>query len=306
MKRIASLVALIWSLVVAQSRADLTFFTCSDTHYRGEVASNATKTATVDLMNALPGKPYPADLGGGTVGVPRGVIVPGDLIDHGQAPAKLVHQEWALWTADFGLHGEGRLKFPTYEGYGNHDYNEHFYVENEIKARNLARSNVVAIASNGYHYAWEWDGIHFIQLNLYPGTIRPKGAGGQSPRHALEFLRDELKKDVGTSGRAVIVSFHYQPTDTWWTDEEKQAFYDAIHDYNVILIIHGHQGRASIADWKGLTVLDNNDFFSTGFFIVHIDNGNHMRIVQRTRSDQWGLSLKKVFTNPKSDKQVKP
>jgi cytolysin (calcineurin-like family phosphatase) len=236
---------------------DLTFLTCSDTHYRQVAATNATQAAIIDMMNALPGKQYPASVGGGVVAVPRGVIVPGDLVDTGQGPANLVKQQWSLWVADFGLKGEGRLRFPVYEGYGNHELNGNLLIENCIKERNLARSNVVAIATNGFHYAWEWDGIHFVQLNLYPGNARPKG---QPPRYALDFLRDDLKKNVAGSRRPIVISHHYVPTDTWWSQEEKNAYFDAIKEYNVILIIVGDQFRASVIDWQGLTVLDNNHF----------------------------------------------
>jgi cytolysin (calcineurin-like family phosphatase) len=200
-----------------------------------------------------------------------------------------------LWVADFGLKGEGRLRFPIYEGYGNHDLNGNLLIENFIKERNLARSNVVAIATNGFHYAWEWDGVHFVQLNLYPGNTRPKG---QPPRYALDFLREELSKNVGSSRRPVVISHHYVPTDNWWTDEEKNAYYDAIKDYNVILIIVGHQFRASLIDWKGLRVLDNNDFRGTGAFVVHITD-KQMTIAQRTPADEWKLSRKIAIDFPR-------
>lgn len=289
------LLAALLAAMAQQARAELTFFTCSDTHYNEAVVSNTVQAGLVDLMNGLPGKEYPADLGGGAVAAPRGVIVPGDLIDDGQGPAAMIRQEWTLWNADFGLAGEGRLKFPVYEGYGNHDLNGRFYVEDEIKARNLKRADVVNIASNGYHYAWEWDGIHFIQLNLYPGTVRPAGVGGQPPRHALEFLKEDLAKHVGASGRPVIVSHHYMPTDGWWSDPEKAAYREALRPYNVILVIHGHQGSASITDWMGLTLLDNHHFARTGVFVVNI-RGDELRIAQRLPAGTWGLNFKKTFS----------
>lgn len=301
---------IVWFMLLPHAQAiDLTFFTCSDTHYLPEASSNTTRTAIVDIMNALPGRKYPDVIGGGIVAIPRGVIVPGDLVDHGQAPMALVRKEWAMWTADFGLNGEGRLKFPVYEGYGNHDLNSNFLVENEIKKRNLSRLNVVAISSNGFHYAWEWDGIHFIQLNLYPADERPKGVKGQPPRYALQFLKDELQKNVGTSRKPVVVSYHYQPTDTWWTEEEKEAFYEVMRHYNVILLIHGHQGRASIYDWKGVTVIDNNDFRGTGAFVVHIHKADPtddgiLTIAQCLPSGTWGnLTFKKKFDFPKRSAQ---
>lgn len=276
---------------------DLTFFTCSDTHYREFAASNATQTALITLMNSIPGKKYPDSIGGGVVAAPRGVLIPGDLIDGGQGPAKMVNQQWALWKADFGLKGEGKLRFPVYEGYGNHDLNGNFLIENFIKERTLQRSNVVAIAENGFHYAWEWDTVHFVEVNLYPGNRRPKGVGGQPPREALNFLRDELKQNVGDSRRPVVIVHHYMPTDNWWTEEEKNAYFDVIKDYNVILIVHGHQGSASVTDWKGLTVLDNHYFVRTGAFVVHVTD-KEMTIAQFSPAGEWKLTFKKDIEFP--------
>ena len=298
--------AIAFCLLLCAQALDLTFFTCSDTHYLQWASSNLNRTAIVDMMNALPGKKYPDAIGGGVVATPRGVIVPGDLIDHGQGPKALIKQEWAMWTTDFGLKGEGRLKFPVYEGYGNHDLNSNLLVENEIKARTLARSDVVAISSNGFHYAWEWDGIHFIQLNLYPADERPKGVKGQPPRYALQFLKDSLQKNVGGSRKPVVVVHHYMPTDGWWTEEEKKTYLDVIKEYNVILITHGHQGRASITEWNGFTVLNNHYFLTAGAFVVRISKDektedHHLMIVQSLPSGTWGpLTFKKKIEFPKA------
>ncbi len=68
---------------IAGAVTDITFFAASDTHY-GRVFGNAydsLRIVTVANLNALPGTLYPAALGGGPVAVPRGVVMPGDLID---------------------------------------------------------------------------------------------------------------------------------------------------------------------------------------------------------------------------------
>ncbi len=283
---------------------DLTFFTCSDTHYLQWASSNLNRTAIVDMMNALPGKKYPDAVGGGVVATPRGVIVPGDLIDGGQSPDSIVKPQWANWKADFGMTGtEGRLKFPVYEGYGNHDLGGR--VEKYIKERNLTRSNLVAVSENGFHYAWEWDGIHFVECNLFPGHTREKGKG-QPPLESLGFLRDELQKNVGDSRKPVVVVHHYMPTDGWWSDEEKRAYFDVIKDYNIILITHGHQSRASITECNGFTVLNNHYFLTAGAFAVRISKDeqtgeHHLTIAQCLPSGKWGpLTFKKKIAFPKT------
>src|SRR5689334_15258988 len=66
----------------AQAVTDITFFAVSDTHYgQSSATKDANRKAVVDILNTLPGKAYPTTVGGGPVGVPRAVLIPGDLID---------------------------------------------------------------------------------------------------------------------------------------------------------------------------------------------------------------------------------
>ena len=59
--------AIVPALIVtgAAQAADVTFFVCSDTHYRATAQENRTQTAGVELINTLPGAAYPDALGGG-------------------------------------------------------------------------------------------------------------------------------------------------------------------------------------------------------------------------------------------------
>ena len=104
------------------STSTLTFFVASDTHLdlcsgHDDYYNNAH---TVDLMNRLPGASYPPVLGGGDVQPPQGVIVSGDLVDQGFVQKVGLHQ-WVNYTHFYGVNGEGVLRYPTFEGFGNHD-----------------------------------------------------------------------------------------------------------------------------------------------------------------------------------------
>ena len=177
--------------------ADLTFFSLSDTHYtEGETNGRPI----VGVINTLPGTAYPASLGG-TVDTPRALIMQGDLINDGAVAAKYPAQ-WANYIADFGANGEGRCIFPVFEGIGNHDVNVNLYVFNKIKDRNIIRTNlnyISSVSSNGYHYSWDWDGIHFVNVNLFPGNIWPGEADtysqGHDPMYARDFLQEDLQKN---------------------------------------------------------------------------------------------------------------
>jgi cytolysin (calcineurin-like family phosphatase) len=278
----------------AATYGDITFFVVSDLHY-GYAGMQAANQATIDSMNALPGQSYPAEIGG-TVDAPRGVLAIGDLTDNGNDP-----NSWSQFVADWGLNGSARLEYPVYEGYGNHDWNT--IVRNGIKSRNPQRAGVTNISTNGYHYSWDWDQIHFVMCNLFAGDL-PDADG--SPDSSLSFLKSDLESKVGSSGRPVVVLQHYgwdisvRGSNIWWDDAQKAAMYDVVKDYNVIAFFHGHChcvesdtfhsfttfADGSVRQWNGGT---------GNFFAVHI-NGDQMTVVNRDTSG-WNQSWTKTI-NP--------
>jgi hypothetical protein len=101
------------AVLPAHSR-DITFLHASDTQPDNPNAQTLIVEAIIE-MNSLPGKTYPAALGG-TVGQPRGVIITGDLTQNA-TPA-----EWQVFIDDWGLSGtDGLIHYPMYECVGNHD-----------------------------------------------------------------------------------------------------------------------------------------------------------------------------------------
>lgn len=157
----------------------VTFFVTSDSHYEGvqKVEWNDRNRATILRMNELPGANWPEKLDGGAIGKPRGVLVLGDLIDDGD---KVVETdiEWRHFEDHFGLDGtDGQLQFPVVEGWGNHDgppakaIKQRLSVQAETHRRNAARLEqklIGRVSDNGLHYSWDWNGVHFVQTNLYP------------------------------------------------------------------------------------------------------------------------------------------
>ena len=95
-------------------------------------------------MNALPGTEYPQEIGGGKVGVPRGVLHNGDITNDAK------EKQWQMFVRDYGLTGkEGRLKYPVYETFGNHDGGPGLVVRKAIKERNRGRVGLTEISANG-------------------------------------------------------------------------------------------------------------------------------------------------------------
>lgn len=109
----------------------LTFFTTSDTHLgwdpkthkvcNSSYSSYDLNRAVVEELNHLPGSvEWPPSMGGGRVEEPAGVTLSGDIVDRG--PEAVDYTQWLNFTQLFGLTGaEGLLRYPVFEGYGNHD-----------------------------------------------------------------------------------------------------------------------------------------------------------------------------------------
>ena len=291
---------------------DVTFFVGSDCHY-GRENNAAINRRVIDEMNALPGTPLPASIGGGFVRTPRGVVLNGDLLDEGftkeTAPAN-----WAEFCRDYGLTGnDGRLCFPVYEGFGNHDGGPtKSFVRAGIKERNPKRVGLKSISANGLHYSWDWDHLHLANLNLFggSGSADVKGVNGpeHDPEQSLEFLTYDLAQNVGKSGRPVIAFQHFAwlgGMSDWWHPEAKERFYEVIKPYNIACLINGHSHGADFVPWHDLlTVHDGSTARGegdTGDFLVVRVTDKEVLIIQR-KLGGWGNVRRKPFATPARSK----
>ncbi len=279
---------------------DLTFVVASDLHYYGTNA-NTRIQAHIDRINTLPGTAYP-DSVGGAVGPVSGVILNGDLTDRGTVG------QWAFFADDWGLTGERRCKFPVYEGLGNHDYYSGDILVSNIVQRNESRPGVLNICSNGLHYSWEWSGIHFIQAHLVvEDDSQPRARG------ALAFIRDDLAKHVGDTGKPVIVNFHLSPViDRDWAFERQKPLLETLARYNVLGVFCGHSHGYIVKDGQrvpdpdyecrkfpgsSLDLYDDGSLRDCGarprwkdsgrFFVVRVTD-THMTVIMNTPQG-WGV-----------------
>lgn len=278
---------------------DITFFSYSDSHYgAGDERRLPPTKQTLQLrsINALPGTAYPIEIGG-VVDVPRAILMQGDLINDGAVSDKYPNQ-WKDYVADFGVNGEGRCKFPVFEGVGNHDVNLNMFVFNQVKERNVVRKKIGLIdyvSDNGYHYSWDWDGVHFVNVNLFPGNgwEGEADAYGRAhhPQFALDFLIRDLKENVGDSGRPVVIMQHFRVVDeNWWTYRAADRFHQAIQDYNVAAILVGHQGGGVNNIWRGYHWISSNG----NLVVCRIKDGT-LSAVTRGVSDWERPMRKKIF-----------
>jgi hypothetical protein len=274
-----------------QAITDLTFFSVSDTHYgQNSAEKDAGRAAIPGLLNTLPGVSYPSSVGGGPVATPRGVTIPGDLTDYPDLGL------WADYTADYSPTGKGKMKFPVYDGLGNHDYTPtSLIIKNLFIERNALRKTPVQTDANNYHYSWDWDQVHFVQLNLYGGASGAKGNGDAFK--AYEFLLADLEKNVGKSGRPVFVMEHFpmEAADTWWLPADKEKMANLLKSYNCIGILHGHSHAKKFYTYLGLDVYDDGSVMNSDILVFHITDGR-MVVLNRV-GNAWGtLKQEKVIT----------
>lgn len=287
----------------------ITFIVGSDIHYKetNDQRRRYIKT-TIDDMNALPGTVYPSSLGG-AVKKPSFVAFCGDLTDGGK------DFQIAAFEEDMGLKGEKRLKYPVYEGFGNHDSwgitNKE--VRDFIACRNKERDHITEISDNGFHYGWEIEGIHFLQLNLYPGNEgddKNFNNVGNKPFFSLTFLQQYLEKYVGRSGAPVVIFQHYGWDDFsmygwgnggWWSEGEREAFYDVIKNYNIIGIFWGHSHASNITKWRDIDVYNvgamQQDEGPGTYMVCNISN-NKMTVAVRCGSGKWNETSQKSISRP--------
>lgn len=284
---------------------DVTFLVTSDAHYdafENEDRNDRTRD-TIEAMNEIAGVRWPKDLGGDPIRPPRGVLMLGDMLDDGDRMMEGQNQgarQWAFYVADFGFDGtDGLLKYPVFEGVGNHDgppagrEKFGFGFQAELKKRNVRRQEkgwLANLSENHLHYSWNWDGVHFVQLNLYPADKQHAAVkyspAYHDPQGALTFLKQDLQTQVGTSRRPVVLLAHCGFETDWWHPDDWAALYAAAKPYNVILYMHGHTGT-KVYTWKPpqedrpLSVV-NTGQTENGFFVVQI-TADRVRLAYRCK-----------------------
>lgn len=273
------------------------FFFCSDTHYLSQAdaptkldeVSQTTNARLVDTLNKLAGTEIPKEAGGGSVLAPRGVIHGGDVIDSGDKNGGVFPTRWTTeWNGfvdDFGLNGgDGRLKYPVYEIHGNHDSprGDGLVVKN-ITARNKKRAGLRNVSDNGLHYSWDWGPVHLVNLGISVGPAASEMKTRRyNPLDSLAFLIGDLAKNVGDSGRPVVLVHHLdvarysaepepdKASSREWNFHDVGGYYAALEKYNIIAILYGHTHARNIMKWNGTPKKTDR-----GLSLFNVDNSGH-------------------------------
>ena len=224
---------------------DVTFVVTSDTHFGSDASetdllgrprdpsleprgTEIINARSITAMNELPGRAWPEPLGG-SIGVPRGVLISGDLTENGEP------WQWRAFTAYYGLNGgEGLLQYPVYETHGNHDKHHSWFVLDRIRERHGAT-----------RYAFDWDDLHVVCL-------------GEAPDDSdLAWLRADLNQ-VGVD-RPLVVYFHFPLrgpfSDNWFgRGSYRDGLRSALGGYNLIALFHGHYHATGRYHWASYDV----------------------------------------------------
>ncbi len=269
---------------------DLTFFLVSDVHV-GQQYKDAKPpitaaeyeqhlSETLDVIATIPGQPWPqgpvaeALQGLRPVGKPSGLIVAGDLTQSRAA------EQWKAFDRLFPWQGLTPKRFPVFAVAGNHDAGTQTGpVRDALRARNramLKAGQVSTLSPDGLHSAWAWQGVHFVNVNLYAGDAPQAGekpGSMKDPEGSLTFLRTYLARNAPAPTPVVIIQHFGLEKSTWWGLGERRAFYDAITNYNVVAILHGHTHALSHLQFPGADDLKifgqggpRFDCFSAGAF----------------------------------------
>ena len=304
----AILVAAVVGMACAAMGRDVTFFVASDLHYGQEQAENNERPNknVIAMMNNLPGTAFP-DKSFGVVEKPRGVLVTGDLTDSGTAVnyagTYLGVHAFDGFVDDYPVKGGSapHIGFPVYEGYGNHDVQKQTgdAVLKGMAARNANRDTPVNVSDNGLHYSWDWDDVHFVNVNVYAG-----GAG--DARESLPFLKKDLAERVGGSGRPVVIMQHYgfdkfSTEDRWWKQAERDVFHSMIEKYRIVAIFSGHEHEGGRVVWRGIVDFvvpqAKGEDVRHGIYAVRMLD-DKMIVAQRRCDGKWGDAWTEVLPAP--------
>jgi hypothetical protein len=169
-----------------------------------------------------------------------------------------------MFPIESGVQRPTAVRFPTLEGAGNHDGGNSTDAATGLLRRTLIERNRQRVARpdappkyrlspNGLHYSWEWEGVHFVMLGVYPGTDGDCASGKALPGtgcdpahppygwHCPEFSLSFLEADLKTvdKGTPLVLFMHYGLTgfgapgvppwsgyspDFWWSAREAAAF----------------------------------------------------------------------------------
>lgn len=197
----------------ASEQHEFWFMTASDSQFTSieQMIPTAKDYAQITSAPAIPG-----------IGQAAFLVTAGDLTMNG------TQYEWDMYD-----HIRGSSKIPVYEGFGGHDGN---CLDPRCTVSFEQRIGPP-------YYAWDYGGVHFIQLVSETGYLRTPARERQS-----DWLRADLESLLPNT--PVIAVSHY-PLDAGWFDERRDE------GINVICQIGAHWHVVHAGGRGGVPVLNS-------------------------------------------------
>lgn len=341
------------ALAAPATARDITFLFAADIHAclvaGGTLAPNCAEEGKTDqnlrrhveAMNrigtarwpeTIDGKPSGLPSAGAPIARPLGLVIGGDITDDGGGQVRKPGEGRQL--QQFASHYRegsrpGTIRYPVWVGLGNHDLDqdgppphEDFYrremrdyVELEHRSTVFYEAPVPAMNYDepSDNYSWDWQGVHFVQLQRFGGDTRKKAESG------LDWLKADLAF-YAADGRPVVLFQHYgwddfstehwDPAKTtfdpqgtgdahWWTPEERDALVAAIAPYNVLAIFHGHQHETPmIYQAGGFDLVKPVAGFMGGFAVARITDDRFEVALADAVPDSAAIRFTTAFHKP--------
>jgi hypothetical protein len=306
------------TLVYKGHAREVTFLATSDVHFGRDVFDGHCYDGESANMRTIHNMNHITETGAHT---PRGVIIAGDLTGgdearesderdyYGRLGSDLVclsmicnykvctELEKQMRYAGF-VHGygwPGKIDYDVYEGYGNHDGN---LVRDAISNKNPSRPGILHYtpASEGAHYSWDWDDLHLVQLNRFPGdnalhTAQLPNVEKYLPENSLTFLRKDLDTYAGKTGRPLVLIHHYGfdcfsqgedpcggDDEAYWNETERGAYWNVINGKNVKAFITGHLHNSMVDyNFHGIPAVRAAEPKKGQFMVIHA-NDDELRV----------------------------
>jgi len=276
--KIKTTICVIFLLTCVLSRAQvcgstdtLTFFGWSDQHIKTD-GDGAHLVPAIDAMNALPGRAYPASIGG-RVEDPNFVIGLGDITEWPTRAARDTYEQ--LITQ--------RLKFRSYDVAGNHDSGG--------GVPSPTMHDWLIKRHGSLSYTFDKKGIHFIALySKYDESLNSPAQPISD--EALAYLRKTLSKVA--KGVPVVVATHL----CFESITNRDQFVDALADANVILVLGGHYHKASVNRYRGINFLQLPSpapASPSEVTVIRIDSERLVAVPFDYEKNQWCTNPKKIL-----------
>jgi hypothetical protein len=249
---------------LGQTGTDMTFYITSDIHYFRRTYNLTDQLTHVQVLNNFyqTGTKWPSGSGipaNTPTASPLAIVIDGDITTHGLA------QDLGAFRMNYERGTvPASIQYPVLFGLGNHETVSDETPENAQRmfSYEQARMANTHIDPQSGNYSWDWQGIHFVQLNTWAGD---KTSVYLHSSDGLGWLANDLQTYVGNSTKPVMLFQHYlfpdvQPTlvittandDVFPTDgnaidaagnktgQGYESFYNVVQNYNIVGMFGGH------------------------------------------------------------------